>query len=90
MQKIQALKRPTKRTQRNVYNLVMNSENLVLEESEWIREGPDLAALGYSGDHGWLNTMVEDVFNMISRRFTKASLWLRLCFLLAMKSDILT
>ena len=29
MQKVQALKRPTKRTQRNVYNLVMNSENLV-------------------------------------------------------------
>ena len=70
---IQALKRPTSRTQRNVYNLVMNSENLVLEESDWIREGPDLAALGYGGDHGWLTTFLEDAFNLISRRLTKVS-----------------
>ena len=71
MRKIQALKRPTQRTQRNVYNLVMNSENLVLEESDWIREGPDLAALGYGGDHGWLNSFLEDALNLLSRSFTK-------------------
>ncbi|KAL6713931.1 hypothetical protein ACLMJK_008425 [Lecanora helva] len=73
MQQVQALKRPTVRTQRNVNNLVMNSENLVLEEADWIREGPDLAALGYGSDRGWLNTVIEDAFNMISRRMTKAS-----------------
>ena len=73
MQQIMALKRPTKRTQRNVYNIVMNTESLVADEADWIREGPDLAALGYGGDHGWLNAVLEDVFNFVSRRFTKVS-----------------
>lgn len=54
-------------------NLISNSENLVLEESEWIRHGPDLAALGKGGDHGWLNTAIEELLNGVSRTFTKVS-----------------
>lgn len=73
MQRIQALKRPTERSQRNVFNLIRNTESLVLEESEWIQEGPDLAALGYSGDHGWLNAFVEDLLNFVSRGLTRVS-----------------
>ncbi|KAL2056583.1 hypothetical protein ABVK25_002977 [Lepraria finkii] len=71
-QKVQALKRPTKRSQRNVYNLISNTGSLVQDESEWIREGPDLAALGSSGDYGWLNAILEDLLNLISRTMTKA------------------
>ena len=73
-QKVQALKRPTKRSQRNVYNLISNTGSLVQDESDWIHEGPDLAALGYGGDHGWLNAMLEDFLNLISRAMTKVSL----------------
>jgi len=73
MQQIQSLKRPTKRSQRNVYNLIMNTQSLVLEESEWIHQLPDLVALGYGGDHGWLNTFLEDSLNWVSRKFTKVS-----------------
>lgn len=41
------------------------------EESDWIHEGPDLAALGYGGDHGWLNAFLEDLLNSISRGMTR-------------------
>lgn len=71
MQQIQSLKRPTGRSQRNVYNLISNTQSLVAEESDWIHEGPDLAALGYGGDHGWLNAFLEDLLNSISRGMTR-------------------
>ena len=73
-QKVQALKRPTKRSQRNVYNLISNTGSLVQDESDWIHEGPDLVALGYGGGHGWLNAILEDLLNLISRAMTKVSL----------------
>ncbi len=44
------------------------------DESDWIYEGLDLAALGYEGDHGWLNASLENVLNRISRGMTKVSL----------------
>jgi len=73
MQKIQAIKRPTERAQRNMYNLISNTQSLVKDESEWIREGPDLAALDQGTEHGWLNTFLRDLLNNISRKVTMVS-----------------
>ncbi len=73
MQKIQAIKRPTERAQRNMYNLISNTQSLVEDESDWIREGPDLAAPGQGTQHGWLYTFLEDVLNNISRKVTMVS-----------------
>ena len=72
-QKIQAIKRPSRRSQRNVHNLIHNTESLACAEAEWIREGTDLAALGSAADRGWLNTGLENVLNAISRTATKVS-----------------
>ncbi len=72
-QKIQAIKRPTERSQSNLSNLISNTQSLVSDESDWIRHGPDLAALGRGSEHGWLNTFLEDLLNKISMRLTVAS-----------------
>ena len=73
MQKIQAIKRPTQRSQKNISNLILNTQNLVSDESDWIRHGPDLAALGCGAEYGWLNTSLEDALNKISKSMTMAS-----------------
>lgn len=72
-QTIQAIKRPTSRAQRSLFNLIKNTESLVMEESEWIRHGPDLAALSHGSQHGWLNGAIEDVLSLFSTRFTTVS-----------------
>ena len=69
-QKIQAIERPSPRSQRNVHNLIHNTQSLVYDEAYWIREGTDLAALGYAADRGWLNTFLEDLLNTVSRTVT--------------------
>lgn len=74
MQRIQAIKRPTKRSQSNLSNLISNTQSLVSDESDWIRCGPDLAALGRGSEHGWLNTFLEDILNKISMRLTMVSM----------------
>lgn len=70
MQRIQAIKRPTERSQSNVSNLISNTRSLVSDESDWIRHGPDLAAVGRSSEYGWLNTFLEDMLNKISMGLT--------------------
>ena len=72
-QQIQAIKRPSQRSQRNVQNLIHNTQSLVCSEAGWIREGPDLAALGCAADRGWLNTFLENTMNTISRTATRVS-----------------
>ena len=72
-QKIQAIKRPSLRSQRNVHTLIHNTESLVYNEADWIREGTDLAALGRAADRGWLNTFLENALNTISRTGTRVS-----------------
>ena len=73
MQKIQAIKRPSQRAQNNVSNLILNTKSLVSNELDWIRHGPDLAALGCDAERGWLNTFLEDTLNKISKSMTVAS-----------------
>ena len=80
MQKIQAIKRPTDRSQRNLSALINNTQSLVSDESDWIRHTPDLAALGRGPEHGWLNTSLEDLLNKISTRLTMVSVFCRLRF----------
>lgn len=70
-QKIQAIKRPSLRSQRNVHTLIHNTESLVHTEADWIREGTDLAALGCAADRGWLNNFLENTLNTISRTATR-------------------
>lgn len=70
VQQIQAIKRPSQRSQDNISNLILNTQSLVSDESDWIRHGPDLAALGRGAEHGWLNTFLEDALNKISKRAT--------------------
>ncbi|KAL9589838.1 MAG: hypothetical protein Q9203_001360 [Teloschistes exilis] len=44
-QKIQAIPRPTIRNQTSVFNFIRNTDSLVYEEYEWIKQGINLAAL---------------------------------------------
>ena len=69
MQAIQAIKKPTKRTQQNLNDLIINTRSLGQKESEWVREGPDLVALGQVKEHAWLNIFL----NGISKRMTSVS-----------------
>ena len=78
-QKIQAIKRPSLRSQRNVHTLIHNTESLVYDEADWIREGTDLAALGCAADRGWLNTFLENTLNTISRTATRVGARHRCC-----------
>lgn len=71
-QKIRMIRRPTERSQSNLSKLVSNTGSLLSGESDWIRCGPDLAALGRGSEHGWLNTFLEDALNKISKKFTMA------------------
>ncbi|KAL8685523.1 MAG: hypothetical protein Q9218_007709 [Villophora microphyllina] len=71
-QKVQAIRRPTIRNQKSLFNFIRNTDSLVDEEYEWIKEGVDLAALALEGEHGWFNGFLEDTLNRISKKATLA------------------
>ena len=73
MQQIQSIKRPTQRAQRNLHNLIENTQSLVGDESDWVREGSDLAALDRGPEYSWLNTFTEDLISKISWKATLVS-----------------
>ena len=62
------------RAQSTLHNLINNTQSLVQGEANWIRQGPDLAAVGCGTEHGWLNSFLEDTLNWLSRRATLVSL----------------
>ena len=68
MQQIQSIKRPTQRAQRNLHNLIENSRSLVGDESDWVREGPDLAALDRGPEYSWLHTFTVDFDQQILKK----------------------
>ena len=68
MQKIQAMRRPTKRNQQSVRNFIYNTGCQAIEESAWIRIGPDLAAVAHDPEHEWLIGFLEDILLKISRK----------------------
>ena len=61
------------RAQRNVHNLINNTQSLVEGEANWICQGPDLAAVGCRTEYGWLHTFLEDALNWLPRRATLVS-----------------
>lgn len=68
MQKIQAMKRPSKRNQTSLANFISNTGSQALDESDWIRVRMDLAAVAHDQEHGWLIGFLEDILLKISRR----------------------
>lgn len=72
--RIQAIKRPSRRSQRNAHNLIHNTESLVCDEADWVREGTDLAALDCATDRGWLSSILVNTLNTISRTATRVSI----------------
>ena len=74
VQKIQAMKRPSRRAQLTLFNLIRNTESLVADEAEFIRYSPDLAALVPDNEHGLFNNFLEDAFSFFSQRLTKVTL----------------
>jgi len=70
MQKKQAMKRPTKRNQNSVYNLINTSKSMGSSEALWIRQWDDLAALAHDTEHGWFHGAIEDLLRVISPTIT--------------------
>ena len=66
LQKVQAMKSPSKRNQNRLHQ--MASQNLVAMEGKWICHGDDLAALAHDVEHNWFDVFLEDMLNKISRR----------------------
>ncbi|MCJ1442029.1 MAG: hypothetical protein MMC23_002521 [Stictis urceolatum] len=67
IQQMQSIRKPTKRNQTSLYNLIRNRGLLAQSESEWIQFRDDLAALGHEEEHGRLNGLVEDCLRFASR-----------------------
>lgn len=68
---MEAIRRPTEKNQNSLHNLIHHTAGVAAMESEWIQEGPDLAALAHDHEYGWFNGFLEDVLNNISRKLTK-------------------
>ena len=67
---IHNIKRPTRRNQNSLYNLIHNTQSLTQSESDWSRRGEDLAALADDKMDGWFKGYLEDTLKRISRRVT--------------------
>ena len=59
LQKLSAIKRPTKRNQSSIYQFT--TENLVDMETYWPCRTDDLAALAPDEEHGWFNGFLQDM-----------------------------
>lgn len=49
------------------------TRSIVSSESNWIREGVDLAALAHEDEPGWFSAFLVDLFHKISTRATQVS-----------------
>lgn len=58
-QKIQAIRRPSKKYQNAVWNYVTLKDKIVPKEVEWIKQRADLAAVSRDAEHGWPNSFIE-------------------------------
>ena len=66
MQRLQAIKRPSRQHQNAVYGMV--TQNVPGSETNWMRRVDDLTALASGAEHGWFNVFLEKTLNKISRR----------------------
>ena len=85
MQKVEAIKRPTKRSQNAVYNMIHEERNIWPDEADWICRSDDLGSIARNAEHGWLNGFVEDLLNSISRRLLLVCHEITLVFRLMLK-----
>ena len=74
LQKLDAVKRPTERNQTSVFNIISKTGVQTIDESGWIRRGPDLAAIAHDAEYGWLNGLVETALKKFSKSLTRVSL----------------
>ena len=74
LQQKQALKKPKKRNQNSLYNLIDTSESLLESESGWIRQSDDLVAVALDPEYGWFGDFLASTLTKISRGLTMASL----------------
>ena len=73
LQKKTEIRKPTKRNQNSVYNLINTSHSLTSSEALWIRQWDDLMAPAYNAEHGWFNGILEDALRGLSKRITLVS-----------------
>ena len=73
LERLQAIKRPSKRNQNSVYNLITNTKSIGSGEALWIRQWDDLAALAHDSEHRWFQGAVEDFLTSLSPRITMVS-----------------
>lgn len=73
VQQIQAIRRPTKRNQTNLFNAISNTGSVSTQELKWVQQGADLAAIAHDNEQGWFNGFLEDCMNKISRTMTVVS-----------------
>lgn len=74
-QKMQAIKKPSKRNQNSIYNLITTTRSISSGEDLWIRHWDDLAALAHDTEHGWFHGAVEDLLRASSPRITLVRLF---------------
>jgi len=53
--------------------MIDKTECVIDDETQWIHQGPDLAAVVDDHEYGWFQILLEDILNKTSRRFTKVS-----------------
>ena len=73
LKEVHAMKRPPERNQTSLYNMIDKTECVVDSETEWIHQGPDLAAVAHDHEYGWFQNKLEDTLNVLSRRATRVS-----------------
>lgn len=67
--KLLTIKKPTERNRASYDAYVEGNGLLVAEEEEFIKYSEDLLALGGDLEDSWLNGVVEDMINLLSRRY---------------------
>jgi len=73
LQRIQAMRRPTKRNQKSLANFISNTGSQAADEAGWIRRGTDLVAVAHDQEHGWLIGFLEDTLLKLSRNLAIVS-----------------
>ena len=73
LQSMQRMKKPTTRSQRNVNNMITDTESLVETEADWIHYTSDLIAPGWADEYGWLNTLFENTLSLLNAKITLVS-----------------
>jgi hypothetical protein len=58
LQKLQAIKQPSKRNQNSLYQMCI--QNIVEKETAWVCQKEDLITLAQGAEHGWFKVVFEE------------------------------